>query len=100
MLEDELNGIVFGIFRLAEECRQKEVERKNEERRQIENAIQYEKRKIIQKKELECRGFLESLSAEWRKSRDLLDFLQEYETKLIEEKGEISSDSDEAQLIE
>lgn len=99
VLEDHLNDIVFGIFHLAEECRQKEIERKNEERRRIENAIQYEKRKIIQKKELECRGFLESLSAEWRKSRDLLDFLQEYETKLIEEKGEISPESDEAQLI-
>ena len=100
VLEDQLNDIVFGIFRLAEECRQREIERKNEERREIENAIQYEKRKIIQKKELECRGFLENLSAEWRKSRDLLDFLQAFEAELIEEKGEILSDSDEAKLLE
>lgn len=100
-VEDQLKDIIFGIFRLAEECRQKQIERKNEERRQIENAIEYEKRKIIQKKELECRSFLENLSAQWRKSRDLLDFLQEFETKLIEEKGdEIPPDSDEAQLIE
>jgi hypothetical protein len=35
-----------------------------------------------------------------RFARDLLDFLQEFEAKLIEEKGEISPDSDEAQLIE
>jgi len=100
VLEDHLSDIVFGIFRLAEECRQKEIERKNEEQRRIENAIEYEKRKIIQKKELECRSFLESLSAQWRKSRDLLDFLQEFEAKLIEEKGEISPDSDEAKLLE
>lgn len=100
VLEDQLNDIVFGILRLAEECRQKEFERKNEKRREIENAIRREKRKIIQKKELECRGFLETLSAEWRKSRNLLDFLQEFEAKLIEEKGEISPDSDEAQLLE
>lgn len=99
-LEDNLNAIILGVFRIVEECRQKEIERKNEERRQIENAIQYEKRKIIQKKELECRNFLENLSAQWRKSRDLLNFLQEFEAKLIEEKGELSPDSDEARLLE
>ncbi len=98
-IEDQLNNIVFGIFRLAEECRQEENERKNKKRRELENAINYEKRKIIQKKELERREFLETLSAQWRKSRDLLDFLEEFEAKLMEEKGEPNEGSDEAQLL-
>ena len=34
------------------------------------------------------------------KSRDLLSFLQAFEAKLIEEKGEISPESDEAKLLE
>ena len=56
VLEDQLNDIATKIFHLVEE------------RRQIENAIQFEKRKIIQKKELECRSFLENISAQWRKA--------------------------------
>ena len=98
-VEDHLNDIVVGIFRLAEECRREEIDRKNEERRELKNAVEYEKRKIIQKKELERRELLETLSARWRKSRDLVDFIKGLEAKLIEEKDQIAEDSNEAQLM-
>lgn len=99
-VEDQLNDIVLGMFRLAEECRREESERKNNERRELLNAINYEKRKIVKRKELERRELLETLSGQWRKSCDLINFLEALEAKLIEEKGTLSEDSDEAQLLE
>lgn len=99
-LEDQLNKVIVGIFRVAEERRQKEIERKNEKRREIENAIEQEKVKIRRAKENVCREKLEELSSRWQKSLDLYRFLQAYEAEIIEQKGEISPESLEAEFLE
>lgn len=100
LVEDQLNDIVVGIFRAAESLRQKEIERKNEERKQLEVSLEREKHKILQKRQVDCRELFTELLAKWQKSQDIENFLASYKAKIIEEKGEITPGSDEELLIE
>jgi hypothetical protein len=100
VLEDQLNDVVVGIFRSAEALHQKEIVRKKEERRQIELAIDREKKKILLKKEQACRESLENLSRNWLRSREVYEFVKIFEEKLIEQNGDIIASSDEAEFIE
>lgn len=99
-LEDQLNDIVIGIFRAAEELRQREIQRKNEERRQLEISVEREKNKILQKRQTECRDLFSELLEKWKKSQDILKLVEDYKAKIIEAKGEIPISSEESLLIE
>jgi hypothetical protein len=100
LLEDQLNDIVLGIFRAAEELRQKELERKKAERERIEFALKREKENIFYKREVECREAFTELLGKWQKSQTILHFIRTYEEKLIAENGTIDANSEEALLIE
>lgn len=100
VLEDQLNDIVIGIFRAAEELKQREIQRKNEERRQLEISVEREKNKILQKRQVECRELFSELMEKWKKSQDITKFIEAYKAKIAEEKGEISAGSEESKLIE
>ena len=100
LLEDQLNDIVLGIFRAAEELRQKELERKKEERERIELALRREKENILYKREVECRETFTELLGKWQKSQSILQFIKAFEEKLIAENGTIDANSEEAILIE
>lgn len=99
-LEDQLNDIVIGIFWAAEELKQREIQRKNQERRQLEISVEREKANIFQKRQVECRELFTELLEKWKKSQDIIKFIEAYKAKIIEEKGEISAGNEESQLIE
>lgn len=95
-----MNDIVLGIFRAAEELRQKELERKKEERERIELALKREKENILYKREVGCRETFTELLGKWQKSQLILQFIKVFEEKLVAENGTIDANSEEAILIE
>lgn len=92
--------IVLGIFRAAEELKQKEIEHKKEERRKNELALEQEKEKIFYKREVECREAFTEILGKWQKSQAIRQFLKDYEEKIISENGAIIPNSEEFLLIE
>lgn len=100
VLEDQINNIVVGIFRAADDLRQREIDSKNEEVRQFNLAIEREKNKILIQRQVDCRELFTELMTRWQKSQEILKFISDYETKIIEKNGTIQADSDELKLIE
>lgn len=67
---------------------------------ETELAIKQEKEKILYKREVECRDTFTELLGKWQKSQAIHQFLKDYEEKVLNEKGAIVPDSNEALLIE
>jgi hypothetical protein len=75
LLEDQLNDIVVGVFAAAEAIRLRNLERQQEERRQLEAERQRQELDRRRRAEAECRNELDTMAALWVKrlrSNDLL----------------------------
>lgn len=66
----------------------------------MEISVEREKAKILQKRQVECRDLFSELLEKWKKSQDILKFIEAYKAKIIEEKGGIPVGSEESLLIE
>lgn len=91
-LENRLNDIVAAIVALLESLVYEKRRREEEERHRQEVIRQREEEK-------RKREQLEADVYQWRKSENIRDYLDAYETKLIKEKGRIISGSSEAEWL-
>lgn len=91
-LENRLNDVLASIIALLESLVEEKRKKAEEVRRRQEIIRQREEEK-------RKREDLESNVAKWRKSRDIHDYLDAYEKRLIDEKGEIIPGSREAEWL-
>lgn len=91
-LENRLNDVLAAIIAHLESLVVEKRKKEEESRRRQE---------IIRRREEEKRRReeLESNVAKWRKSRDIHDYLDAYERRLIDEKGEVIPGSSEAEWL-
>jgi len=82
LLEDQLNDIVVGMFAAGEAIRLRNLERQEEERRQLEAERQRQELERRRRAEEERRNELDTMAALWVKSRNLRLFLDECQSSL------------------
>ena len=91
-LQDRLNEVLASIVAMLESLVYEKRKREEEERRRQEAIRRREEEK-------QRRDKLEADVHSWRKSRDVDDYLDAYEARLIKEKGAVIWDSPEAEWL-
>lgn len=98
-LESQMSEVLHGVVRSAKICQQKEIERKNEQRKNLEAAIEVEKKKILSKRQQDLFESVEHLASNWRRVRKISDFLKFFESRLIADKERIDPEGAEARFV-
>lgn len=98
-LEDQLSKIVADIIEVFEVIRQRKIEEKIQSQRKLEDQQLREEELQRIREEVARREQLELLARDWRKGKDISDYLEAFEEYFFAEKGKIDPDSPEAKWL-
>lgn len=98
-LEDQLNDIVAGIIETFERIRQRKIEEKIQAQRKLEEQQRREEELRRIREEGSRREQLEQQAENWRKSKDIYDYLKACEEYFITQGREVDSESAEAKWL-
>lgn len=98
-LEEQLNNIVADIIEIFERIRQRKIEEKVQAQRKLEEQQRREEELQRIREEDARREQLEHLAKNWRKSKDIYDYLKACEEYFIAENNGIDLESAEAKWL-